>query len=64
MLSVAGPFHTINLGLTGYRHDPRIVDKMAGHLALLWIHRVFALMKQWGLGTSWPSSKARGQLSQ
>jgi hypothetical protein len=37
--------------LSGYRHDPRVVGKMAGHVALPWIHRVFALMKRWGLGT-------------
>src|SRR6185369_3536108 len=24
--------------------------KMAGHVALPWIHRVFSLMKRWGLG--------------
>src|SRR5438270_4878776 len=24
---------------------------MAGHVVLPWIHRVFALMKRWGLGT-------------
>ena len=38
-------------GLTDYRHDPRTVGKMAGHIVLPWIHRVFALMKRWGLGT-------------
>jgi hypothetical protein len=37
--------------MSGYRHDPRVVGKMAGHVALPWIHRVFALMKRWGLGT-------------
>jgi hypothetical protein len=34
-----------------YRHDPRVVGKMAGHVVLPWIHRVFALMKRWSLGT-------------
>jgi hypothetical protein len=24
---------------------------MAGHVVLLWIHRVFSLLKRWGLGT-------------
>jgi transposase-like protein len=43
--------HASYSGLADYRHDPRIVGKMAGHLALPWIHRVFALMKRWGLGT-------------
>ena len=38
-------------GLTDYRHDPRTVGKMAGHIVLPWVHRVFALMKRWGLGT-------------
>ena len=38
-------------GLTDYRHDPRTVGKMAGHIVLPWIHRVLALMKRWGLGT-------------
>jgi predicted RNA-binding Zn-ribbon protein involved in translation (DUF1610 family)/transposase-like protein len=38
-------------GLTDYRHDPRTVGKMAGHIVLSWIHRVFSLMKRWGLGT-------------
>jgi len=37
--------------LTDYRHDPRVVGKMAAHIVLPWIHRVFALMKRWGLGT-------------
>src|SRR3984893_12273947 len=43
--------HASYPGLTGYRHDPRIVRKMAGHIVLPWIHRVFSLMKRWSLGT-------------
>jgi len=43
--------HKSYLGLSEYRHDPRTVGKMAGHVALPWIHRVFSLMKRWGLGT-------------
>jgi len=43
--------HASYLALSGYRHDPRVVGKMAGHVALPWIHRVFALMKRWSLGT-------------
>jgi len=43
--------HASYPGLTGYRHDPRVVGKMAAHVVLPWIHRVFALMKRWGLGT-------------
>ncbi len=43
--------HASYPGLTDYRHDPRTVGKMAGHVALPWIHRAFSLMKRWGLGT-------------
>ena len=39
-------------GLTGYRHDPRVVGKMAAHIVLPWIHRAFSLMRRWSLGTS------------
>src|SRR5260370_27736958 len=38
-------------GLTDYRYDPRTVGKMAAHVVLPWVHRVFSLMKRWGLGT-------------
>lgn len=43
--------HRSYAGLTDYRHDPRTVGRMAGHVVLPWIHRVFSLMKRWGLGT-------------
>ncbi|MGH7074219.1 MAG: IS1595 family transposase [Stellaceae bacterium] len=43
--------HSSYPGLSEYRHDPRTVGKMAGHVALPWIHRVFFLLKRWGLGT-------------
>jgi transposase-like protein len=43
--------HASYPGLTGYRHDPRIVGAMAGHVVLPWIHRAFSLLKRWGLGT-------------
>ena len=43
--------HASYPGLTDYRHDPRIVGKMAGHVVLPWIHRAFSLMKRWSLGT-------------
>ncbi len=43
--------HASYPGLTDYRHDPRIVGKMAAHVVLPWVHRVFALMKRWELGT-------------
>jgi transposase-like protein len=34
----------------GYRHYPYLVGPMAAHLVLPWIHRVFSLLKRWGLG--------------
>lgn len=40
-----------NLRALGYRHYPYLVGKMAAHVVLPWIHRVFALIKRWGLGT-------------
>jgi predicted RNA-binding Zn-ribbon protein involved in translation (DUF1610 family) len=43
--------HASYPGLTDYRHDPRIVGKMAGHVVLPWIHRAFSLIKRWSLGT-------------
>ena len=43
--------HASYPGLTDYRHDPRIVGKMAGHVVLPWTHRAFSLMKRWSLGT-------------
>jgi len=43
--------HASYLGLADYRHDPRVVRNMAAHIPLKWIHRVFALLKRWGLGT-------------
>src|SRR5271155_3392236 len=35
-------------GLTDYTHDLRTVGKMAGHIVLPWIHRVFSLMNVGG----------------
>ena len=43
--------HASDPGLTDYRHDPRIVGKMAGHVVLPWTYRAFSLMKRWSLGT-------------
>jgi hypothetical protein len=43
--------HASYPGLTGYRHDPRVAGTMAAHVVLPWIHRVFALLKRWSLGT-------------
>ena len=43
--------HASYPGLTDYMHDPRVVGKMAGHVVLPRVHRVFALLKRWSLGT-------------
>ena len=43
--------HASYPGLTDYRHDPRVVGNMAGHVVLPWTHRAFSLLKRWGLGT-------------
>ena len=37
--------------LKAYNHRPKIVGKMAAHIVLPWIHRVFANFKRWALGT-------------
>ena len=36
--------------LKDYNHQPKIVGKMAAHIVLPWIHRVFANFKRWALG--------------
>jgi len=51
-------------GLTDYRHDPRTVGKMAGHIVLPWIHRVFALMKRWGSAPIMAAPQAHRHVSQ
>src|ERR1700681_4119817 len=43
--------HASYPGLTSYRHDPRVVGAMAGHVVLPWSHRAFSLLKRWALGT-------------
>jgi len=43
--------HASYLGIANYRHDPRVVGTLAAHIPLKWIHRVFALLKRWSLGT-------------
>ncbi len=43
--------HASYSGLADYRHDPRAVGSMAAHVPLRWIHRLFALLKRWSLGT-------------
>lgn len=40
----------VNFSNLGYTHDPKKVGLMAAHIVLPWIHRVFALLKRWGLG--------------
>jgi transposase-like protein len=44
--------HASYPGLSGdYRHDPRVVGKMAAHIVLPWSHRAFSLLKRWAMGT-------------
>jgi transposase-like protein len=44
--------HAAYPGLSGdYRHDPRVVGKMAAKVVLPWSHRAFSLLKRWALGT-------------
>lgn len=37
--------------LPQHKHDRKVVGSMAAHIILPWIHRVFANLKRWGLGT-------------
>jgi transposase-like protein len=37
--------------LKTYNHQPKVVGKMAAHIILPWVHRVFANFKRWALGT-------------
>jgi hypothetical protein len=37
-------------GAPSIRHDPHIVGKMAAHIVLPWVHRVFSNLKVWALG--------------
>ncbi len=34
----------------GVHHDPHVIGPMAAHLVLPWVHRIFSLLKTWGLG--------------
>jgi predicted RNA-binding Zn-ribbon protein involved in translation (DUF1610 family) len=57
--------HASYPGLGDYRHDPRVVGAMAGHVVLPWSHRAFSLLKRWALGTyHGPPPQARRHLSQ
>ena len=37
-------------GAPGVKHDPHVVGKMAAHIVLPWVHRVFSNLKVWALG--------------
>jgi ISXO2-like transposase domain len=37
-------------GFDGYGHTPRVRGKLAAHVIMPWIHRVFSNAKRWGLG--------------
>jgi hypothetical protein len=37
-------------GAAGISHDPHVVGKMAAHIVLLWVHRIFSNLKVWALG--------------
>jgi transposase-like protein len=47
--------HASYPGLSGYRHDPRIVGAMAGHVVLPWSHRAAQAMGPRHI--SWPTSQ-------
>lgn len=38
-------------GLKEHAHRAVVVGKMAAHVLLLWVHRVFANLKRWAMGT-------------
>jgi transposase-like protein len=33
-----------------FTHRPHVIGKMAAHVVLPWVHRIFSLMKRWALG--------------
>lgn len=37
-------------GAPGVSHDPHVIGKMAAHIVLPWVHRVFSNLKTWALG--------------
>lgn len=37
-------------GAPGVNHDPHVVGKMAAHVVLPWVHRIFSNLKVWALG--------------
>ena len=37
-------------GAPGVSHDPHVIGKMAAHVILPWVHRIFSNLKVWALG--------------
>jgi len=37
-------------GAPGVAHDPHVIGKIAAHVVLPWVHRIFANLKVWALG--------------
>jgi hypothetical protein len=37
-------------GAPSVKHDPHVVGKMAAHIVLPWVHRIFSNLKVWALG--------------
>ena len=37
-------------GAPSIKHDPHVVGKMAAHIVLPWVHRIFSNLKIWALG--------------
>ena len=37
-------------GAAGVTHDPHVVGKIAAHIVLPWVHRIFSNLKVWALG--------------
>jgi hypothetical protein len=37
-------------GAPGVKHDPHVIGKMAAHIVLPWVHRIFSNLKRWALG--------------
>ena len=37
-------------GAPSIRHDPHVVGKMAAHIVLPWVHRIFSNLKVWAMG--------------
>jgi hypothetical protein len=37
-------------GAADITHDPHVIGKMAAHIVLPWVHRIFSNLKVWALG--------------